>query len=114
MNVIYQVTMNGSPVANVPECTLQAAAYTAACLAINAPSDRRGDRKARVYGVKPVDVRELTAYERETDRIAQGLAGTSRDPRLMTVAVSLIMAHESEALELAGMAKTVDHPVSVA
>jgi hypothetical protein len=102
MIAIYRVTLNGSPVpTNVPG-TLQAAAFTAACLATSGPRDHRGDRKACTFDVEPVDVvTKLTRAQRDADRLAQALAfSDTTSAHLLTVAVSLIDAHEHEAHEL--------------
>lgn len=108
MITIYRVTLNGSPVPQIQPCTLLAAAYTAASLAVNAPSDLRGDRKVCVYDVEPVDVQQkLTRQQRDTDRMAQSLAYIA-GARLSTVAVGLIVAHEPEAEELVRQAEAVE------
>jgi hypothetical protein len=116
MIAIYRVTLNGSPVLNVAPGTLQAAAYTAACLATSAPSDRRGDRPVCVYDVEPVDVvTKVTKAQRDADRLAMALAfSDSTDARLLTMAVQLISEHEKEAQELACIGHLVEQLAPVA
>jgi hypothetical protein len=116
MITIYRVTLNGSPVLSTVPGTLQAAAYTAACLATSAPSDRRGDRKTCVFDVEPVDVVcKLTRAQRDADRLAMALAfSDSTDARLLTLAVGLMDVHENEAEELSVAGWHVETLVPVA